>query len=136
MARTRGAGLAAVVLMLGTPAVATAAAATSPFAPGIPASPAPVQTTTSTPPVVLSTPGSSSSGGLSSADAFAIGVGAIAVLGGICFFIWRDARRRAPIRHHAPVGANAGRGGAQKAKPKTRKLSPAERRRRKRGRAR
>jgi len=135
MARA-GARLAAVALMLGAPAAAGAATATSPFAPGVPSSPSQVQTTTTAPPVVLTTPSTSGTGGLSSGDALLIGIGAIAVLGGICYYIWRDARRRAPIKHHEHVGGNEGRGGAQKAKPKTRKLSPAERRRRKRGRAR
>jgi hypothetical protein len=122
--------------MLAAPSAAAAATATSPFAPGIPVSPPPAQTAT-TPPVVISTPGSTSSGGLSGGGAVAIGVGAIAVLGGICFFIWRDARRRAPIHHRATVasGADGARPG-HKPKPKTRKLSRAERRRRKRGRAR
>jgi hypothetical protein len=59
------------------------------------------------------------------------------VLGGISFFIWRDARRRAPTRAR-PAGALAAEGRRQgsKQRAKPRKLSPAERRRRKRGRAR
>jgi hypothetical protein len=58
------------------------------------------------------------------------------VLGGISFYIWRDARRRAPVRAHAagPIGEGRRTGSKQRAKP--RKLSPAERKRRKRGRAR
>jgi hypothetical protein len=59
------------------------------------------------------------------------------VLTGISLFIWRDARRRAPVRHRAAgEAANAGSRAAAKQRAKPRKLSPAERRRRKRGRAR
>jgi hypothetical protein len=61
----------------------------------------------------------------------------LVLLAGISFFIWRDARRRAPVRPgmaHAVAGDGARSG--SKARPKPRKLSPAERRRRKRGRAR
>jgi cell division protein FtsN len=63
----------------------------------------------------------------------AIAVGAIVILAGISFFIWRDARRRAPVKPGAAVAAT---GSGSKPRPKSRKLSPAERRRRKRGRAR
>jgi hypothetical protein len=55
------------------------------------------------------------------------------VLGGIAFFIWRDARRRAPAR--GGEGYEIRRSGSKRP-PKPRKLSPAERKRRKRGRAR
>jgi hypothetical protein len=61
-------------------------------------------------------------------------VGAIVVLGGIAFFIWRDARRRAPVKAGAVGTDGRGRTGS-KPPPKPRKLSPAERKRRKRGRA-
>jgi hypothetical protein len=63
-----------------------------------------------------------------------IALGAVAVLGGIAYFIWRDARRRAPVKSSAlPIGSPRT---GTKPKPKPRKLSPAERKRRKRGRAR
>jgi hypothetical protein len=67
----------------------------------------------------------------------AIAIGAIVVLGGISYFIWWDARKRAPVRQRA-AEAIAGAGGrsGSKPRPKPRKLSPAERRRRKRGKAR
>jgi hypothetical protein len=55
------------------------------------------------------------------------------VLAGISFFIWRDARRRAPQR--GGEGYEIRRSGS-KPPPKPRKLSAAERKRRKRGRAR
>jgi predicted lipid-binding transport protein (Tim44 family) len=90
---------------------------------------------------VVTNPSSSSSsgGGFTGTDAVVIALGAMIVLGGISFFIWRDARRRAPLRHRT-AAATAGAGGrsrsGSKPTPKQRKLSPAERRRRKRGRAR
>jgi hypothetical protein len=66
-----------------------------------------------------------------------VAAGAVALLAGISFFIWRDARKRAP-RRARPGAVAAGAGGrtGSKPRPKTRKPSPAERRRRKRGRAR
>jgi len=88
--------------------------------------------------VTTNTGSTSSGGGFSGADAALIAVGAIVVLGGISLFIWRDSRRRAPVRQGA--AAMAGLGGRARAgskpRPKPRKPSPAERRRRKRGRAR
>ena len=63
-------------------------------------------------------------------------VGAIVVLGGIAFFIWRDARRRAPVRTAEAGVGGTGRRTGSKAPPKPRKLSAAERKRRKRGKAR
>jgi hypothetical protein len=109
---------------------------TSPFAPGIPS---PTQTQTTPTPIVANptSSGSSTDSGLSGTNAIAIALGAIVILSGISFFIWRDARRRAPVRHRAAAATAGGDGRAgakQRAKP--RKLSPAEKRRRKRGRAR
>jgi hypothetical protein len=60
----------------------------------------------------------------------------VIVLGGIAFFIWRDARRRAPVRTADAYGDGTGRRAGSKAPPKQRKLSAAERKRRKRGKAR
>ena len=120
----------------------------NPLSPGLPQSQtptptAPATTTPATPntstSVVTNTGSNSSSGGgFTGTDAAVIAVGAMIVLGGISFFIWRDSRRRAPLRRAAAVTAGAGgrsRTGS-KPPPKPRKLSPAERRRRKRGRAR
>jgi hypothetical protein len=94
-----------------------------------------VPTTTSTTPTVLSasTASAPGSGSLSGSSAIAIAVGAFIVLAGISFFIWRDARRRAPVAAHAD-GERQNRPGSR-APPKARKLSAAERKRRKRGRA-
>lgn len=95
-----------------------------------------------TPQVQTATPvtsTSSSSGGLSSLDGVIIAVVAFVLLGGIAFWIWYDSRS------HAARAAHAGREEAlfgQRAHPgskaprKQRKLTAAERKRRKRGRAR
>jgi hypothetical protein len=120
---------------------ATAAAptvTTNPLSGGIsPLSPVP---TTTTPTTVITNattaaPGSSS---ISSASVIAIAVGAVIVLGGISVFIWRDARRRAPVATRPSRAGPSGDGRRAGSKPpaKPRKPSPAERRRRKRGRAR
>lgn len=108
----------------------------SPFTPGIPQNQATVPTTT-TPAVSTASTSSSGDSGLSGSSAIAIGIGALVLIAGISLFIWRDARRRAPVRHRA-AAATAGGGGrpGSKQRQKPRKLSPAERRRRKRGRAR
>lgn len=130
------AGLLGVALSL-SPAVALAQGPSNPLSPGLPASPITTPTATTPPianPTTSSNPGDS---GLSGGATIAIAIGAIVLLVGISFFIWRDARKRAPVKHHA-AHADAGigvRSGSKRA-PKPRKLSPAERRRRKRGRAR
>jgi hypothetical protein len=97
-----------------------------------------VQTQTATTPQISVPSTSTAAGnGLSGGDAIAIALGAAVVLGGISFYIWRDARRRAPVRRRsamATVGAGSRAGSKTRTKP--RKLSAAERRRRKRGRAR
>lgn len=108
---------------------------TSPFSPGVPIAPTTTPTATTPTVTAAASTSSSSDSGLSGHSAIAIAVGAIIVLSGISYFIWRDARRHAPVRGTAGVGP-AGVGRATKAPPKPRKLSPAERRRRKRGRAR
>jgi hypothetical protein len=123
-----------VALLLTAPSMAFAQTpTTSPLGSGVaPLSPVPT-TTTTTPPVVTNAT-TSGGGSLSSGSTFVIAAGAVLILGGISFFIWRDARRRAPVRDRA-ADPSAGERvpGSKRAKP--RKLSPAERRRRKRGRA-
>jgi hypothetical protein len=109
----------------------------NPFSPGLPSSPG--ATPTGTTQTAITSPSSTSTGGgnLGGGSVVAIAIGAIVLLGGISFFIWRDARRRAPVRRRPAVatsGEGSRAGSRQRAKP--RKLSPAERRRRKRGRAR
>jgi hypothetical protein len=109
----------------------------SPFSPGVPQSTGAAPTTATAPAIAPTVSTTSTGGGLSGSNAVIIGVGAIIVLVGISLFIWRDARRRAPVRHRAATeAATAASRAAAKARAKPRKLSPAERRRRKRGRAR
>ncbi len=121
-------------LVLALPGTALAATPTNPLTPGLPASPVQTQTAT-TPAITLGGTTAATDTGLSGTGAIAIAVGAMLVLGGISFYIWRDARRRAPVRHRVAEAGAGGRAGS-KTRAKQRKLSPAERRRRKRGRAR
>ena len=128
--------LALMAALLTVPASALAET-TNPLSPLTP-SPTPAPTTTATPTVVTSTPTQTSGDStLSGTNAIVIAIGALVLIGGISFFIWYDARRRAPVRHRA-AAATAGGGARTGSKPKgkPRKLSPAERKRRKRGRAR
>jgi hypothetical protein len=131
--------VAGVVLALALPVAAPAqgvGSSSNPFSPGLPGGSTGPTTSTAPPAQVITNTNTSTStgGGLSGGAAVAIALGAVVLLAGISYFIWRDARRRAPVRSGA-VAAGGGRPGS-KAKPKARKLSPAERRRRKRGRAR
>ncbi len=119
---------------LAFPVAATAQGLGNPLAPGLPQAPGTIPTAT-TPTVTPTTTSSGSSSGLSGSGVVFVAIGAIVLLGGISFFIWYDARRRAPVRH-AHATAEFGAGAGSKRPPKPRKLSPAERRRRKRGRAR
>ena len=125
--------LAGAALALSPSAALAQSGSTNPFTPGVPEQS--VSTPTTTTPTVATTTTTPGSSGLSGGSALAIGIGAIVVLGAISLFIWRDARRRAPVRHRA-AAADAGARSGSKARAKPRKLSPAERRRRKRGRAR
>ena len=110
---------------------------TNPLSPGFPQPSVSVPTTTTVTPTATTTSTSGGGSGLSGSSAILIAIGALVVLGGISLYIWRDARRRAPARHRtAPLGPEEGRRKGSKARAKPRKLSPAERRRRKRGRAR
>jgi hypothetical protein len=126
-----------VIVLLAAPGAALAQGGPiNPFAPGLPQSVPSIPTQPQTPNIVVPTSTSSSSGGsLSGGAAIAIAIGAVIVLGGISFFIWRDARKRAPVRQRLAAEGGVASGGS-KPRPKPRKLSPAERRRRKRGRAR
>ena len=153
VARRAGAAFAALLLAagpgIGLPAVAQAAKkkhsasktpATSPAStttnalggaltnPGA-TTPAAAQTTTVAPSTQTSTSGS----GISSGSAIGIALAAALIIVGIAFAILRDARRRTRNRH-LPV-APGERIPGSKRPPKARKLSAAERKRRKRGRA-
>ncbi|MFL5824798.1 MAG: hypothetical protein ACJ764_15310 [Solirubrobacteraceae bacterium] len=129
--------LALTLLVLLTPqALAQNSANPLQQAPGSPLTPFEPQPAPSPPvttPTVATTPTSGSGGGLGGGAAVAIAVGAIVVLGGISLYIWRDARKRAPVRHRAAAATVPG---SARQRQKSRKLSPAERKRRKRGRAR
>jgi len=139
----RAVGLTLIVtLLLGLPASALAQSVSgpgNPLSPGLPQNQTPTQPTTTPAPVPQAPTTSTASGtGLSGSGTLVIAIGALVILGGISLFIWRDARRRAPVRARAG-GAGGGAEGSRtgsKARQKPRKLSPAERRRRKRGRAR
>jgi hypothetical protein len=129
------AAIAALVALGCLPAPTLAATTTSPFSLGVPQSTTSASATgnTGTAITTVGTSSSSSGSGLSGGTAIAIGVGALALIAGISFFIWYDARRRAPVRAHAAAAPRPNVPGSKRAKP--RKLSPAEKRRRKRGRA-
>lgn len=119
-----------------TPAVSALPGTTSPFSPGVPVTPTTTPTATTPTVAVPSTTTNGSSSGLSGTGAIAIAIGAIVVLVGISYFIWRDARRHAPVRGGTADSSVDGPSRGSKAPPKPRKLSAAERKRRKRGRAR
>ncbi len=132
------AGLAApAALATGSPGSLTSASSNSPgfgITSGGAATTPQVQTQTAS-----TVPVPSTSGGLSGTDGIIIAVIAAMVLGGICFFIWYDARGHASSAgrgggDEALFGARAHAGSKTPQKP--RKLKPAERKRRKRGRAR
>jgi len=122
---------------LALPSAAGAQSASNPLAPGFPQPSVSTPTTTTAAPTIQTTPTAGSGSGLSGHSAIFIAIGAIVVLGGISYFIWRDARKHAPKGHRltAPIDAEGRRAGS-KPRPKPRKLSAAEKRRRKRGRAR
>jgi hypothetical protein len=88
--------------------------------------------------VAPSTSTSSSGGGLSGNDGIIIAIVAALILGGIAFYIWNDARGHAARVGHGEEDALFGQRAhaGSKAPRKQRKLKPAERKRRKRGRAR
>jgi hypothetical protein len=126
----------AVTLWALAPAAAIAQSPSNPLSPGLPALPTPTTTTpTATTPTTTTT--TSSGGSVSGKEAIAIAACAVVLLTAISFFIWRDARRRAPSRGgRAMTAADGPTVRGTKPRPKPRKPSPAERRRRKRGRAR
>ncbi len=139
-----------IALALAAPAAALAAGATvtagqapstlsqsptNPLSPGLPVNPT-LAPTQSTPTIIAPTTTTPGSSGLSGGAAIGIAIGAIVLLTGISFFIWRDARKRAPVKAHAHADPGVGARSGSKRPAKPRKLSPAERRRRKRGKAR
>jgi hypothetical protein len=128
-----GASAGAAAATTPAPVTPLPGSSSNPLSPGIPASPA-TPATSSTPTVIQNSSASTTGGStFSSGSALLIAIGAVVLLGGISFFIWRDARRRAPQR--GGEGYEIRRSGTKRA-PKPRKPSAAERKRRKRGRAR
>jgi len=113
-------------------------AAQGAFGVGLPQSSAPTPTQTQASVPLVTTSANNAGGSLSSTDALLVAVGAIVVLAVIAYFIWSDSRHRVRALRHAATagGSNGGPNRGSKAPPKSRKLTPAERRRRKRGRAR
>ena len=149
------AGLAVWLILLSALAPATAlaagpkarvstssAAAVTPTVPlnngglsGFPNPPVVTSSTTPTATAANTTTAGQGSSAFSSSTALVIVVAALVVIVAIALFIWRDARRRAPVREvTGSLDGNRAKPGS-KAPPRPRKLSPAERRRRKRGRA-
>ena len=128
------AALLAVALALPSAAGAQGTASNPLQQPGFSEPTVSVPTTTTAVPTVTTTATAGSGSAFNGSSILVIAIGAIVILGGISVFIWRDARKRAPVRAALP-GAPGSRSGS-KPRPKPRKLSPAERRRRKRGRAR
>jgi len=130
-------GGALAVAVAASPALA-GAQTTNPLTPGFPQPTVSVPTTTTAAPTVATTATAGSGSAFTGNSAIIIAIGAIIVLGGISVFIWRDARKRAPARGRTAALADGApgsrKGSKQRAKP--RKLSQAEKRRRKRGRAR
>jgi hypothetical protein len=127
---------AAAAAQTTTPQVPAPSSGQNPLTPGFP-QPSVSTTTTTAAPTVQTSATAGGGSGFTGTSAIIIALGAIVVLGGISFYIWRDARRRAPKGHRlvAPIDAEGRRAGS-KSRPKPRKLSAAEKRRRKRGRAR
>ena len=123
----------ALATALGLPGAALATGS-NPLSPGLPQPSAPVPTTPTPTAINPTTTSSTAGSGLSGSNVLIIAIGALVLIGGISLFIWRDARRRAPVRH-AHASPESGRSGSKRP-VKPRKLSPAERRRRKRGKAR
>jgi hypothetical protein len=118
----------------------TPPSATNPLSPGLPQAAASTPTSTAaTLPRVVTSSTSPGNSGLSGSGIAIIAAGAVVLIAAITFFVWRDSRKHAGRRHTTAT--------AKKPQPKpkvpgsqrqvkARKLSPAERKRRKRGRAR
>jgi hypothetical protein len=134
---------ALIVVALLTAMPAAAVAATNPFVPApqqAPQNAAPTQAPAPTPAPVTTT--TSNDGGISDGQVALLSLAGVALIVGIWMIIMRDARRATAGR------VNTGRsrrdddgtvrtgGRATKAAHRSRKLSPAERQRRKRGKAR
>jgi hypothetical protein len=110
-----------------------------PLSPGLstPGTPTPTTATqTQTQSAVATTTTSGGGGSIGQTSILGIVIGAVVVIGGVCFYIFRDAGRRTAARgRRADAAAPSEKSvpGSKRVKP--RKLSAQERKRRKRGRA-
>jgi hypothetical protein len=148
--RLRRLALIAVALLLALPAVSQAAGATSttitpsgvttsPFSVGIPQSSGGATTTTAT--STIATSGSTTApvaGSFSTLDVILVVAGVLSVMLAIIVYVGRDSRRTARAlggSKQSGAGPGMGRHQGSKALPRARKMSAAEKKRRKRGRA-
>jgi hypothetical protein len=132
----------AAALLCGSGTALAAGSGGGPLSPGLstPGTPTPTTATQAqTQATGTTTTAGGGGGSLSQTSVLAIVVGAVIVIGGVCLYIFRDARRRAPSRGRRADGGTGGSTsqprvpGSQRVK--ARKLSPQERKRRRRGRA-
>ena len=124
--------LLALVLVVPGAALAVTSTAANPIGSGLPASPGnAVTTATATSPQIVATTTASSGAGVAGGEAIAIAAAALIIIVGIGYAILRDARRRTK---RGPVKDTLDRTPGSQRPPKGRKLSSAERKRRKRGR--
>jgi hypothetical protein len=131
-------GLALVcALLLSTGAAVAAGSGSGPLSGGVTAPGTPTPTTaTQTETAANSTTTASGGGSIGKSSIIGIVIGSVIVIGGVCFYIFRDARRRAPSRgRRADAGPVPDKKVPGSQRPNPRKLSSQERRRRKRGRA-
>jgi len=129
--------LLVIAVLAAAPAAGLAAATTDPTqSPFQQQAPAPTQNQVGEVPAQTQAPATQTSadnGSISGWDGLLIGAGIVALIGGIWFVIARDAKRATAGRVPA---ADSGLGGsATRASRRSRRMSAAERKRRKRGRA-
>jgi hypothetical protein len=125
-------------LVLSTGGAVAAGSGGGPLSGGVtaPANPTPTTATQIATNATTTAAGGGGGGSIGKSSIYGIVIGSVIVIGGVCFYIFRDAARRAPSRvRRTATGPSKERKlpGSQRVKP--RKLSSQERRRRKRGRA-
>jgi hypothetical protein len=123
-----------VAVLAAAPAAGLAAAPPDPAQSPFQQAPAPTQNQIGETPVTTQTQQTQvDDGSIGGMEALLVGIGIVALIGGIWFVIARDAKRATAGRVPA---ADSGLGGSPtRASRRSRRLSAAERRRRKRGRA-
>jgi hypothetical protein len=129
--------LLAAAVIAAAPAAGLAAAPTDPAQTPLQQAPASPQNQIGEAPAQTQAPppqAQSDNGSISGWDGLLIGAGIVALIGGIWFVIARDAKRATGGRVPAADGGRGG-GSATRASRRGRRLSAAERKRRKRGRA-